>query len=105
MSAAMQDSQTMAGMGMSMDMPWTITDAAYTFVMWAVMMLAMMTPSAAPVILLFAGMQRNKGGGRFSLTLFIFVSGWDICWCGRGSAPRLRPRSGCSIRPRCFRRR
>jgi predicted metal-binding membrane protein len=86
MSAALQDSQTMAEMGMSMDMPWTVTDAAYTFVMWAVMMLAMMTPSAAPVILLFAGMQRRQSGQRLPVILPIFVAGYLLVWSGFSAA-------------------
>jgi len=39
---------------------WGFTDFALTFVMWAVMMVAMMTPSAAPMILMFAGVNQQK---------------------------------------------
>jgi len=86
MSAAMQESQTMAEMGMSMDMPWTITDAVYTFVMWAVMMVAMMLPSAAPVVLIFAGMQRRQSGQRLPFVLLIFVAGYVVVWSGFSAA-------------------
>jgi predicted metal-binding membrane protein len=86
MSAAMEDSQAMAEMGMSLDMPWTITDAVFTFVMWAVMMVAMMTPSATPVILIFAGMQRKQSGRRLPLILFIFVAGYLLVWSGFSAA-------------------
>ena len=47
----------MAEMGMTMDMPWTAADVFFTFAMWAVMMVGMMTRTAAPVLLLFAGAQ------------------------------------------------
>jgi len=86
MSAAMQEGQSMAAMGMSTDMPWTITDAVYTFVMWAVMMVAMMTPSAAPVVLLFAGMQRRQSGQRLPVILFIFGAGYLLVWSGFSAA-------------------
>ena len=76
----------MAQMGMSMDMPWTMTDAVYTFVMWTVMMVAMMTPSAAPVVLLFAGMQRNKSGRRLPVILFVFGAGYLLVWTGFSAA-------------------
>src|SRR5262245_14660711 len=45
-------------MAMAMAMPhmqaWGTTEVLLTWVMWAVMMVAMMTPSAAPMILTFA---------------------------------------------------
>ena len=59
MSAAMEHDRMMAEMGMTMDMPWTTADVVLTFAMWAVMMVGMMTPSAAPVLLLFAAMRRG----------------------------------------------
>ena len=39
---------------------WGVTDFALTFVMWAVMMVAMMTPSAAPMVLMFARVNRRR---------------------------------------------
>jgi len=76
----------MASMGMSMDMPWTITDAAYTFVMWAVMMVAMMTPSAAPVILLFAGTQRARRAARSPIVTAVFGAGYLLVWTAFSAA-------------------
>ena len=78
----MLESQAMAEMGMSMDMPWTITDAGFTFVMWTVMMVAMMTPSAAPVVLIFAGMQRRQTGRRLPAGLLAFGAGYLLVWSG-----------------------
>src|SRR5437764_1408208 len=46
--------------GMVMDAPWRTSDVAFTFVMWTVMMVGMMTPSAAPVLLLFADLQARR---------------------------------------------
>ena len=58
--------QNNAGMEMSMSMDsgnvrsWTGVDFFLMFVMWAVMMVAMMVPSAAPMILLFATVNRRR---------------------------------------------
>ena len=51
----------MAGMGMSMGAPGGVTGVLLTFTMWAVMMVGMMGPSAAPVLLLFATSQARRG--------------------------------------------
>ena len=52
------------GMGAEMTMPrmqaWGVADFGLTFGMWAVMMVAMMTPSAAPMLLMFAGVNRRR---------------------------------------------
>jgi predicted metal-binding membrane protein len=49
--------------GMSMDSPslkpWDAADFGFTFAMWAVMMIGMMTPSAAPMILIYARVARQ----------------------------------------------
>jgi predicted metal-binding membrane protein len=63
---AASDSSDMQSMDMATEiaMPqlqaWGVTDIALIFVMWAVMMVAMMTPSAAPMILMFAGINRRR---------------------------------------------
>jgi predicted metal-binding membrane protein len=60
----------MPGMDMGMDMagmapmtetpaPWTVSAWALAIAMWWVMMIAMMTPSAAPAILLYAQVHRH----------------------------------------------
>ncbi len=72
------------GMGMMM-MPavWDLGYACLMFVMWWVMMVAMMLPSAAPMVLLFAAMNRNQkeNGNPFVPTSF-FVSAYLIAWAG-----------------------
>jgi len=93
MSAAMAYDREMAAMGMasmtSMNMPWTAADAFFTFAMWAVMMVGMMTPSAAPVVLLFAGMQRGRGGPRWPLVVAAFGAGYLIVWAAFSAAAAL----------------
>ena len=57
--------QSNADVGASMGMAagnvrsWNGVDFALMFVMWAVMMVAMMVPSAAPMVLLFATVNRR----------------------------------------------
>ncbi len=54
-------------MGIEMSMPrmqsWGALDFIFTFVMWMVMMMAMMVPSASPMVLMFATINRNRRGG------------------------------------------
>jgi len=75
--------RAMAGMAMPMPAPWTAATFALTFVMWWVMMLGMMLPSAAPMILMFASLNRNKAarGGGFVPT-FVFTAGYLLVWGG-----------------------
>lgn len=57
----------MAGMSDrgAMEGAWALQHLGYLFVMWAVMMVAMMLPSAAPTILLFARMDANRRRSSF----------------------------------------
>jgi predicted metal-binding membrane protein len=76
-------SQDMAGMddmpGMAMSpMP---APFSLTAIMWAVMMVGMMLPSALPMILLFTTVQR-KQGTRPILTTGIFAAGYLLIWGG-----------------------
>jgi len=80
MSAAMEHDRMMAEMGMTMDMPWTTADVVLAFAMWAVMMVGMMTPSAAPVVLLFAAMRRGLGAPRMPGLVVAFVAGYLLVW-------------------------
>lgn len=53
--------QDMGGMSMPMTIwPWTAGHAVLMYVMWLVMMVAMMLPSAAPVILLYGTISRRR---------------------------------------------
>lgn len=69
----------MAGMDMA-PAPWTTGDAALAFAMWAVMMPAMMLPSAAPMILMFIAVARRRAGGLADLGAF--VAGYVAVWTG-----------------------
>lgn len=73
----------MADMAMDMPMPWSPFYAALVFVMWWVMMIAMMVPSAAPAILLFAAIRRKQGpADHASAQAWIFCGGYLAMWAG-----------------------
>src|SRR5712691_12529968 len=58
--AETMDMTGMAGMSMPMMNDWRATDFFLTFVMWSVMMVGMMLPSAAPILLTFATVTRRR---------------------------------------------
>ena len=63
--------------------PWRIIEFAFVFVMWLVMMVGMMAPSAAPMILMYAraGRQAATSGAPFAPTGW-FVAGYFLAWTG-----------------------
>jgi predicted metal-binding membrane protein len=70
----------MAGMAMSTDTAGGVSGVLLTFIMWAVMMVGMMGPSAAPTLLLFAASQARRGArGAPTLTL-LFGVGYLTIW-------------------------
>jgi predicted metal-binding membrane protein len=73
----------MALMGMPLDASWTAVEAGFAFIMWTVMMVAMMLPAAAPVVLLFAALERRSG--RLARTA-AFVAGYLVLWAGFSAA-------------------
>jgi predicted metal-binding membrane protein len=78
----MSDTDGMAMIGMK---PWGLVDAALMFVMWAVMMVAMMVPSAAPMILLYGTVARRQGErGHVLAPVGAFASGYILAWTGFG---------------------
>ena len=80
MSAAMEYDRAMADMGMTMNAPWGAADVLFTFAMWVVMMVGMMTASAAPVMLLFARMHAGRGAARAPRAVFAFGAGYLVVW-------------------------
>lgn len=60
---------------------WNAWDLVLVFLMWAVMMFAMMLPSASPVILLFAEVNRRRNGDQGTLTATgQFLLGYLTAW-------------------------
>lgn len=68
----------MAAMAMPMTAHWTPLDVWLTLLMWAVMMVAMMTPSAAPMITLYARI--SSGRGAAAAGPWIFTLGYLAAW-------------------------
>ncbi len=79
--------QSNSSVGMSMSTAagnvhsWTGVDFSLMFVMWAVMMVAMMVPGAAPIILLFATVnRRRREQSRPFVSTGVFLSGYIVVW-------------------------
>ena len=61
LARSMEDGGSMAmSMGMANTKAWTAADFWAQFAMWSVMMFAMMIPSAAPMIMVFATVNRRR---------------------------------------------
>ena len=73
----------MKNMGAMMELkPWTALDAVLLFLMWAIMMIGMMTPSAAPMILLYVMVSRKKDNDKNTvIPTAYFYTGYLAVWC------------------------
>jgi len=74
-----------SGMGLMVptSAPWTAMEFAFVFAMWAVMMIGMMTPSATPMILIYArvGRQAAQQGKPLAASAY-FATGYLLTWIG-----------------------
>lgn len=75
----------MSSMAMNMVMPavhsWTFAEFIAMFIMWSVMMVAMMLPSATPMILLFVRLNRNQELQKRSRNpVELFMGGYLLVW-------------------------
>ncbi len=62
---------------------WSSKDVLTTFFMWSVMMIAMMLPSATPMILTFFAINKKHHSLRKKFTpTWIFISGYLLVWIG-----------------------
>jgi predicted metal-binding membrane protein len=60
---------------------WDFTHLALLFAMWVVMMAGMMLPSAAPALLLYAGVVRKSPAGeRATAHVYAFAGGYLLVW-------------------------
>ena len=75
----------LAGMPMQPE-PWTATYAILMLLMWWIMMIAMMTPSAAPMVLLYARATRHAQAngqlGSGAASAAAFAGGYLLAWFG-----------------------
>lgn len=74
----------MAGMALPMNtMPWPLDRWGLMLAMWLVMMAAMMLPSAAPMVLLYARVARTRSPeGNPANGIVTFVLGYAAVWGG-----------------------
>ena len=59
---------------------WTLQELGFLFVMWSVMMVAMMLPSAAPVLLLFASLNERRAERSAAVPTGVFILGYLLTW-------------------------
>ncbi|MCA0873917.1 DUF2182 domain-containing protein [Seohaeicola saemankumensis] len=70
-------------MSMGMGPQWSAGYAVLIFLMWWVMMIAMMTPSVAPMLLLFAAIKKTgPDRARAHLLTWVFLFGYLSVWAG-----------------------
>jgi predicted metal-binding membrane protein len=74
MSGAMQ--------AMAMPADWTLGYFTLMFFMWWIMMIAMMLPSAAPMILLHTAIQRKTAARQAPWSTAAFTGGYLVAWAG-----------------------
>ena len=89
MSSSMEYDSMMAKMGMAVNVRWTVADVFFTFVMWAVMMVGMMTGTAAPMLLLFAGAQAAQHQRSVPLAVLAFGLAYATVWVGFSACAAL----------------
>ena len=73
-------------MAMPMRHAWQLSDVLLTLVMWTVMMVAMMTPSVAPVVLLTATVERRRGENAPVVMAWLALAGYFTVWTGASAA-------------------
>jgi predicted metal-binding membrane protein len=73
-----------------MQADWDARYFVLIFLMWAVMMVGMMLPSAAPAILLYASVMKNSVGAQAPVARsYAFAGGYLLAWAGFSLAATL----------------
>ena len=69
--------------GMGIPEVWSLGYALLVFLMWWVMMVAMMLPSVAPTVLLYTALLRHSGkAAQVSVIAVAFLGGYLVTWGG-----------------------
>jgi predicted metal-binding membrane protein len=76
----MDDSMAPMMGAMTRVQPWTATEFGLRLAMWAVMMVAMMVPTAAPMTLLYAAVARKAAAPHPLASTSVFVTGYISIW-------------------------
>lgn len=88
--AASMDHTGVDGMGMAVMPTMDAGTLALIFVMWVVMMVGMMLPSAAPTVLLYGALVRKNCERSTVLpAVWVFASGYLLVWAGFSVAATL----------------
>jgi len=82
-------SMDMAGMVMPEVERWGAATVFSLFLMWAVMMIGMMLPSAAPMILTFHTLNERRTTSRPLVPVGIFLLGYIVVWTGYSAVAAL----------------
>ncbi len=79
-----------SGVAMPQMQAWRAADLGVVFVMWTVMMVAMMIPSAAPMILTFSAVRRQRASGPEPLlATTTFALGYLAIWAAFSAVATL----------------
>lgn len=79
--SGMQMESTMKTAMQPMAKTWSSIDLGLTFTMWWVMMIGMMLPSALPMVMMFARVNRNKREtGKPYVPTMVFAAGYLLAW-------------------------
>jgi predicted metal-binding membrane protein len=80
----------LVAMAMPSNGAWGLMDLLMIFAMWAVMMAAMMVPSATPMLLTFATVVRSRRAQERSLgPVWVFLAGYLVLWTAFSLAATL----------------
>ena len=90
LAARMEGMDMGTGMAMPQLQSWGLVVLTLLFVMWSVMMVAMMVPSAAPMILVFAKVKRQRRADHDPIApTAAFVFGYLLVWTGFSAVATL----------------
>ena len=89
MNAMAAEMRKHLAMGMGDMHAWGFADWLGLFVMWTVMMVAMMLPAATPVIVLVLGVYRRRDSPHARLSAHVFVIGYLLVWAAFSAAAAL----------------
>jgi len=70
----------MDGMAGMRAQPWDLSYFLAMFAMWAIMMVGMMVPSAAPMVLIYARIQRKQSQEAPYVSTTLFTAGYLLAW-------------------------
>jgi predicted metal-binding membrane protein len=81
MAAGAQGSLSGLLMAVSASKPWSLLSLALALLMWTVMMIGMMLPSAVPAILLYGSITRkHRERGTVLPAVWVFAGGYLVVW-------------------------